>query len=217
MANGENIIATAIRIGIRRDLTAGHMPFGQKSINGILAASKRSRGQLEQDAVYGYDKFLVMPDELRVFAWSAPMRDLAAKVGMSDVGLKKLLSSLGVPVPSRGHWNRVHAGKTVPDYPKSPARRPGEIGRVQVGQRFEPVLPAASPIPSSGPFASAAVPEDLEALHAQEVRAIVRVAVPRSLDRAHAGLTQILKQEDRRREKASGDGWGWGGQNSTVR
>ena len=38
-------------------------------------------------------------DQLYEFAWSAPMRDLAAKVGMSDVGLKKLLSNHGVPAP----------------------------------------------------------------------------------------------------------------------
>ena len=30
------------------------------------------------------------------FAWSAPMRDLAARVGISDVGLKKLLHAQGM-------------------------------------------------------------------------------------------------------------------------
>jgi len=35
--------------------------------------------------------FMVSPDDLIAFAWSAPMRELAAKVGLSDVGLRKLL------------------------------------------------------------------------------------------------------------------------------
>ena len=40
--------------------------------------------------MYRYDDIVVYPDDLRAFAWSAPMRNLAAQVGMSDVGLKKL-------------------------------------------------------------------------------------------------------------------------------
>ena len=45
---------------------------------------------------YGWNDILVMPDDLRAFAWSAPMRDLAAQLDLSDVGLKKLLASYGV-------------------------------------------------------------------------------------------------------------------------
>lgn len=54
---------------------------------------------------YRYDsnEILVLPQDLQDFAWSAPMRDLAAKVGLSDVGLKKLLRSLGVVTPAQGH------------------------------------------------------------------------------------------------------------------
>jgi hypothetical protein len=39
---------------------------------------------------YGSDIY-VSRDALIAFAWSAPMRDLAAKVGFSDVERKKLL------------------------------------------------------------------------------------------------------------------------------
>lgn len=39
---------------------------------------------------------LVLPGDLIAFAWSAPMRDLAAKLELSDVGLKKLLTRCGV-------------------------------------------------------------------------------------------------------------------------
>ncbi len=50
------------------------------------------------------------------------MRELAARVGMSDVGLKKLLRSYGVSGLPQGHWNRVHAGRPVPAPPAAPAR-----------------------------------------------------------------------------------------------
>lgn len=159
---------------------------------------------------YGYySDILVVPQDLQNFAWSAPMRDQAAKIGLSDVGLKKLLKSHGVITPPQGHWNRVHAGKPVPKCPKLPARRPGETGRIHVDHRFISVLTAVEPMPSSGPFASAAVPEDLDELYQQELKAIGRVSVPRKLERFHHGLAQIFKQEERRRAKFAASNWPW--------
>ena len=137
------------------------------------------------------------------------MRDLAAKIGLSDVGLKKLLKSHGVITPPQGHWNRVHAGKSVPKCPKLPARRPGETGRIHVDHRFANVLITVEPMPSLGPFASAAVPEDLDELYNRELKAIGHVAVPRKLERFHYGLAQIFKQEERRRVKFAASNWSW--------
>src|ERR1044072_575990 len=159
--------------------------------------------------LYGSNDILVMPDDLRAFAWSAPMRDLAAKLDLSDVGLKKLPASYGVAPPPQGHWNKVHEGKPVLKCPKAPPRRAGEIGRVRVDVRFAKVLPAAAPLSSAGPFASALVPESLDELYAQELKAIGRAGVPKTLDGAHKGLVQLLKQEKRRHEKVARDSWHW--------
>jgi hypothetical protein len=159
--------------------------------------------------IYSGKTIQVFPQDLQDFAWSAPMRDLAGKVGLSDVGLKKLLRSHGVVTPPQGYWNKVHAGRPVPKRPEAPPRQPGETGRVSLDERFATVLPAAESLPSAGPFASAAVPEDLGDLHAQEVRAIGKVAVSRKLDRVHHGLTEILAQDERRRMKAAGVPWHW--------
>lgn len=46
--------------------------------------------------------------------WSKPMRDAAAEIGISDVGLKKVCVRHRVPVPPQGYWNKVHAGQTPP-------------------------------------------------------------------------------------------------------
>jgi hypothetical protein len=43
--------------------------------------------------------------------WSKPMRDAAAEIGLSDVGLKKVCIRHRVPVPPQGYWNKVHAGQ----------------------------------------------------------------------------------------------------------
>lgn len=158
---------------------------------------------------YGPDGMLVLPQDLQNFAWSAPMRELAGKVGLSDVGLKKLLKGHGVVTPPQGYWNKVLAGKPVPKCPKMPPRGPGERGSVRVDGRFDGFLPAAALLSSSGPFASARVPEDLEALYRVELEAIGQVTVPRKLDRVHRGLVAILKKEQQRREKAAENRWHW--------
>lgn len=135
------------------------------------------------------------------------MRDLAAKLELSDVGLKKLLTRRGVASPPQGYWNKIRAGKKVPSLPKAAPRRAGELGRVSVGACFAKVLPTATPFPSEGPFASALVPENLDELHAQELKAIGKVSVPQTLDRPHNGLVQLLKQEQSRREKNAEREW----------
>lgn len=149
----------------------------------------------------------VLPADLIAFAWSAPMRELATKVGISDVGLRKLLRGKGVVLPPQGHWNRVHAGRKVEAPPKPPARRPGETGRVSVDRRLSAYVSEAKPMPSSGPFASAEVPEDLDELREQELKKIGRVSVARTLDLAHPALVRLLKKEGERAEKTAASKW----------
>ena len=67
---------------------------------------------------YSYNDILVLSEDLWDFAWSAPMRNLPARLELSDSGLKKLLSSHGVSPPPQGYWNKVNAGKPVPVFPK---------------------------------------------------------------------------------------------------
>src|SRR5690242_17958822 len=101
---------------------------------------------------YSSAEILVLPQDLQDFAWTAPMRDLAAKVDLSDVGLRRLLKAEGVVTPPQGYWNKLHAGNPVSKCPKVPPRRPGESGRVHLDGRFANVLNAVESLPSSGPF-----------------------------------------------------------------
>jgi hypothetical protein len=113
--------------------------------------------------MYRWSHHRVTLDDLIRFAWSALMRELAAQIGLSDVGLKKLLKSHGVWGPPQGHWNRVHAGRAVSKPPAAPARGRRKRPYIHVDPRLAR-LPEV-PLPSSaGPFASANVPEDLEEL-----------------------------------------------------
>lgn len=64
------------------------------------------------------------------------MRDLAARMQLSDVGLKKLLWAHGVLGPPQGHWNGVHAGRSVPGSPSAPVRKPSQRLYIHVDGRF---------------------------------------------------------------------------------
>lgn len=52
--------------------------------------------------------------------WSTPMRTLAPKYGLSDVGLAKICKRHRIPRPGLGYWAKKDAGKPV----KQPPLRP---------------------------------------------------------------------------------------------
>jgi hypothetical protein len=77
--------------------------------------------------------------ELYDLVWSKPMRDAAAAIPMSDVGLKKACVRLNVPVPAQGYWNKVQAGYRLKQRPLPPLT-PGQLDRAT----FAGVRPRAS-------------------------------------------------------------------------
>ena len=62
--------------------------------------------------------------ELYDLVWAKPMVQVAAELGMSDVGLAKRCRAVSVPVPPRGYWARKEAGQN-PARPKLPKYRSG--------------------------------------------------------------------------------------------
>ena len=67
----------------------------------------------------------------------------------------------------------------------------GQAGRIGPDRRFRGLIEETPPIVVAGPFASEAVPEMLEELHARELKTIGRVAVPRDLEKPYVGLAQL--------------------------
>lgn len=154
----------------------------------------------------GKECIYVSQAALIAFAWSAPMRDLANKAGMSDVGLKKILTANGVVTPPQGHWNRVHAGKSVAAPPIAMPRRPGETGTIKLDQRFKGLVEETRTMSVDGPFTSENIPADLFDYECQKIG---RVKIPRNLDDPNSGLVKLLGKEVKRRTKADGRGWYW--------
>ncbi len=156
--------------------------------------------------MYRYNQHPVTLQTLIDFAWSAPMRDLAERLTLSDVGLKKIFKSHGVTCPPQGHWNKLRAGRPVTKPPKAPARRPGERGYILVDARFQE-LPRAEPLPTDGPFTSVYVPENLDELRSQELAAIGKAASARQPAKYHSDLAALIKQDEIIAAKPA-DRWG---------
>jgi len=165
-------------------------------------------GILRGNGRYAND-FAVSMDDLIGFVWSAPMRDLAARLQMTEAGFRKLLSERAVPVPPQGYWAKIRAGRLVPPPPAARPRGPGETGFVMLDRRFGGAIAHARPSPPGGPFASAFVPEDLCDLRQRELDAIGRVIVPDTITTLHSGLTRLTQQELRRRQKYQSTGQQW--------
>ncbi|MCC6777934.1 MAG: hypothetical protein IT537_15075 [Hyphomicrobiales bacterium] len=57
--------------------------------------------------------FVLTRDQLYDLVWSEPMQRLSKHIGISDVAIAKHCRKVGVPVPKRGYWNKLLAGKRV--------------------------------------------------------------------------------------------------------
>jgi hypothetical protein len=137
--------------------------------------------------------------ELYDLAWSEPMRTLAARFGMSDVGLKKHFSHMEVPVPERGYWARLNAGKAV-FQTKLPPRGPGMPDTVSLGARdhrhWEYTAVLAEPEPVEPVFS-----EDIESVRERVAKKVGKVPMVRNLESPHPAIRKLVDSDEKRREK----------------
>jgi hypothetical protein len=55
--------------------------------------------------------------------WSSPVTKVATEFGVSDTAVRKMCRRHGIPVPRRGYWAQVAAGRTFPKPKLGPASR----------------------------------------------------------------------------------------------
>ena len=75
---------------------------------GIEAAPARHRHYFRREALHG-------------LVWTAPVMEIAKRLGVSDVGLAKLCRRAAIPTPGRGYWARVESGQQLGRPPLLPA------------------------------------------------------------------------------------------------
>ncbi|WP_354601223.1 hypothetical protein [Uliginosibacterium flavum] len=65
--------------------------------------------------------------ELYEEVWSDPVTVVAARYGLSDVGLAKICKRWQIPLPSRGYWAKVKAGRVMARVALPPLSKPPVI------------------------------------------------------------------------------------------
>lgn len=141
--------------------------------------------------------------ELYDLVWSEPMKNLASRFELSDVGLAKTCKKMKVPRPPRGYWAKLEAGKKV-HRPELPAREPGMADRVEVGRsqyslsRSHANEELLAHAPKRPEFT-----EDVATV-AEKIRdAVPTVVMPRFPHRAHEQIQRYLSEDEARKHKPS--------------
>jgi len=52
-------------------------------------------------------------EALYTLVWTAPVSEVAERLGVSDVALAKLCRRAGIPIPGRGYWARIGSGQLI--------------------------------------------------------------------------------------------------------
>lgn len=146
-------------------------------------------------------------EQLHELVWSESVRSLAPRFGLSDVGLKKVLQKLDIPVPERGYWAKLQAGKKVVATPLPP-RGPGmphawEHGAQSRYYRWppDPEAELAEPVPEPPVFE-----EPIERVEARVRKALGKLAI-RPITTPHPAIRQLLEKDEKRALKQQQYSW----------
>ena len=202
-------LATASRARLQRRiaLNARHELSGSLSRSWLSIYGNLSNRYLPKEAVLAH---ISTRKQLYDLVWTGPITTLAKSLLISDVGLAKACRHSDIPLPPRGYWAKLSAGKRVAR-PPLPPRAPGASNRVEVGsgrpQMFRVDDTRGSDGNDDGMKRESLPPEPPvydETLDAVEAR--IRRALPskfrflRGLDNAHAQIARLLREDEERRE-----------------
>lgn len=142
-------------------------------------------------------------NELYDLVWTRPVRELAAELGISDVGLSKACRRANIPRPGLGYWAKKTAGKPTLQA-MLPERGLGESDEVRIGgnaywyehQRETDEEILNTPVPPRPTF-----PTGLAEVTAKAKSILGKVRVPANLNQGHRLIVELLKDEDERRER----------------
>ena len=116
--------------------------------------------------------------------WKEPVSKVAKRYGVSDVALAKVCRSLEVPLPGRGYWAQLRAGRPVERTPLSETS-----GRKQINVPvYEYDVPKKTPFDSSLNFMDAALREKI-------IASCVVLQVNAELSNPHRLIRSTMKWE----------------------
>lgn len=132
--------------------------------------------------------------------WSTPLTQLADLSTVSVPTLKNTCAKFDIPVPPRGYWAKLQAGKPTARA-VLPARAPGMRDEIHLGARYywqrslsdEELL---GPLPERPEFS-----EDIARVRERIRKMIGTVKVGRVLTLKHPAVSKLLDEDEARREK----------------
>lgn len=143
--------------------------------------------------------FTLTREQLYDLVWSEPMQRLAKQIGISDVAIAKHCRKLGVPVPERGYWNKLQAGKPV-NTAALPERDLVTINRVTISGTLTPELRSRI---KGEPGMVEPNTESIEALTERLRKRLGHVTVPRNFSRVHPAIAPLLKKDEKLRQEVA--------------
>lgn len=89
-----------------KEVSAESLLPGALAAEVVLPAAQptRERHYFKREALYD-------------LVWTAPVMEVARRLGVSDVGLAKLCRRAAIPIPARGYWARIESGQQLPRPP----------------------------------------------------------------------------------------------------
>lgn len=124
----------------RRDALTGHanklLSYAAPSVRAAAAPKAQSAERLlpvgtvcdrrSSDSHGVRHRHYFRREELYELVWTAPVIEVAKRIGVSDVALAKLCRRAAIPLPGRGYWARVESGQHIgaDSLPPAPAGLP---------------------------------------------------------------------------------------------
>jgi hypothetical protein len=144
-------------------------------------------------------------EQLYDLVWSEPMQRLAKKIGISDVAIAKHCRKLGVPVPERGYWNKLHAGQSV-SKTELPPRDLVTMNCVEMQGSLGPELCARI---QGEPGVACETSGSIDVLAGRFRARLGKVLVPRSLANPHPEIAKLLRKDEKRRQNHTQSPYSW--------
>lgn len=137
--------------------------------------------------------------------WSEAIQKLSKQIGISDVALAKTCRKVGIPIPERGYWNRLHAGKKVQKVPLPP-RDLATLNHVEVSGTLVPELLNRF---RGEPGVIDPESECVELLTERFKKRLGNVNAPRNFKNVHPIIAKYLAKDEDHRQKMQTERFYW--------
>ena len=151
------------------------------------------------------DTFQLTREQLYDLVWSEAMWRMCKHFGISDVALAKHCRKVGVPLPPRGYWNKLQAGRKAVKTPL-PERDLGTVNLITLNGALPPELRDRI---KGEPGVSEIKDDDIEVLAGRFRKRLGKIVVPRNFTEAHSTIAALLKKDDEYRQALLTDRYSW--------